>query len=84
MRLFKKSRNIKRKRKKLITLQEAKELFPEYRYAVCDWKSGLPLFLFDNLEEAKQQAEDNFAYGGKICEVVDMWFTDCKKEKNRI
>lgn len=83
MKRFKKQNNLK-KAQKPMTLQEAKELFPAYRYAVCDWKSGLPLFLCNDLEEGKQQVKDNFMYGGKICEVVDLRAPIAKKEKNKI
>ena len=77
MNLFKRIFSPKRKRSTLhMTLQDAKRIFPEYRYAVCDAKTKLPLWLLDSLDEAKDVCESTFRFGGCLCFVYDM-LMDC-------
>ena len=77
MNLFKRIFSKKEKRATLhMTLQDAKRIFPECRYAVCDVKTKLPIWLCDSLSEAKYVCESTFWFGGCLCFVYDMQM-DC-------
>lgn len=77
MNLFKRIFSEKKKRSTLhMTLQDAKQMYPEYRYAVCDVKTKLPLWLCDSLSEAKNECESTSLFGGCVCFVYDM-LMDC-------
>ena len=51
-----------------MTLLEAKELFfPEYQYAVVDFRSNKPLFICKTIEDAYKETElINKCYGRRV------------------
>lgn len=62
------------RRSKSLSLSEAKSLYPEYRYAVCDASTGNPLWMCETLESAQEGAESTWKFGGPMCYVVDLWY----------
>ena len=62
------------RRSKPLSLSEAKSRYPEYRYAVCNVRTGAPVCLCETLETAKKAMEDAWKFGGERQFVLDLGF----------
>lgn len=73
---------MKTKLKTDVSLYEAKRLYPKYRYAVCNIKTGNPVCLCTDFESAKKSAESTYKYSWIPCTIVDLWFYDERVKMN--
>ena len=65
-----------------ISLQEAKRLYPKYRYAVCNIITGDPTYLCPDFDSAQKSAESAFKHLWIPCTIVDLWFYDERVKMN--
>lgn len=63
----------KRRRRSIpLTLDKAKKIFPEYRYAVCDVATRYPVWLCNSIDDARETVEDMWKCSGAMCFIVDL------------
>lgn len=73
--LFTKIRNKRKRKSDLLTVEDAKAMSDQFRYAVVNNKSGLPCYLCKTRDDAKESIDDirRYCCTSASYRIVDLW-----------
>ena len=73
--LFTKIRNKRKRKSDLLTVEDAKAMSDQFRYAVINNKSGLPCYLCKTRDDAKESIDDirHYCCTSASYRIVDLW-----------
>lgn len=73
--LFTKIRNKRKRKSDLLTVEDAKAMRDQFRYAVVNNKSGFPCYLCRTSDDAKESIDDirRYCCTSASYKIVDLW-----------